>query len=74
METIIIETNDNNTAKKIKTMLKEMKVSFKTKSGKHLEEEYNPEFVKKILSRAKNAEKGNTIPYDEKLKNELFGS
>lgn len=66
METIIIETEGQN-LEKIKAFLKEMNVSFKTKTKK--EKPYNPEFVKMVLE----ARNGDTIPYTDELRKELFG-
>ena len=66
METIIIESEGQN-LEKIKAVLKELNISFKTKIKK--EKPYNPEFVKKVLE----ARKGKSIPYTEELKKELFG-
>jgi hypothetical protein len=46
-------------------------VSFKSKKIK--EKPYNPEFVKMVLERSENAKNGNTVPYTEELRKELFG-
>jgi len=71
METIIIDSTDSTTTDKIKNFLKELNVTFKTKSKKDKEKPYDPAFVKKILDRAENAKKGNTITIDP---NDLWGS
>jgi ribose 5-phosphate isomerase RpiB len=71
METIIIDSTDSTTTEKIKDFLKELNVTFKTKSKKDKEKSYDPAFVKKILDRAENAKKGNTITIDP---NDLWGS
>lgn len=70
METLIIES-EGATLEKIKAYLSELKVSFKTKKKK--EKPYNPEFVKMVLERCENSKNGNTIPYTEELRKELFG-
>jgi hypothetical protein len=72
METIIVESPDEALTIKIKEMLDELNVSYKTKKKKK-EKPYDPEFVKMVLERAKSARQGNTVPYDENLKKELFG-
>jgi hypothetical protein len=71
METIIIESADSTTTQKIKDFLKELKVAYKTKSKKDKEKPYDPAFVKKILERAENAKRGNTITINP---NDLWGS
>lgn len=73
METIIIDSTDSSTTEKIKDFLKELNVTFKTKSKMNKEKLYDPALVKKILDRAENAKKGNTTTYDETLRKELFG-
>jgi hypothetical protein len=70
METLIIES-EGATLEKIKAYLSELKVSFKSKKIK--EKPYNPEFVKMLLERSENAKNGNTVPYTEELRKELFG-
>lgn len=67
METIIIETEGQN-LEKIKVFLKEMNVSFKTKTKK--EKPYNPEFVKMVLEASKSNERR---VLDDNYKKELFG-
>ena len=70
METIIIKSKDEITTEKIKDFLKDINVTFTSKKKK--EKPYDPEFVKMVLERTESAKQGNTIPYDEKLKQELF--
>ena len=72
MDTIIIESQDEVLTSKIKAMLDDLNVKYKTKKKKK-EKTYDPEFVKMVLERAESARQGNVIPYDEKLKKELFG-
>lgn len=72
MDTIIIEVQDEVLTSKIKAMLDELNVKYKTKKKKK-EKPYDPEFVKMVLERAESARQGNTIPYDDNLKKELFG-
>jgi arsenate reductase-like glutaredoxin family protein len=67
METIIIES-EGKTSEKIKAFLKEINVSFKTKTIKK-DKPYDPEFVKMVLE----AREGPSIPYSDELKKELFG-
>jgi hypothetical protein len=71
METIIIQAKSKK-AKALKQFLKAFDIEFKVKVEED-ESPYNPEFVKKILERAKSAREGNTVAYDEKLREELFG-
>jgi hypothetical protein len=74
METLIIKSDDKNTLDKIKKYLKDLKVSFKTETSANEDESpYDPEFVKMVLERAKSAREGNTVPYTEELRKELFG-
>lgn len=67
METIIIDSSDSITTKKIKDFLKGLNVTFKTKKKKP----YDPAFVKMILERAESAKNGNTITIDPK---DIWGS
>lgn len=59
METIIIDSTDSITTEKIKDFLKELNVSFKTKSKKDKEKPYDPEFVDMVLKASQ--EKGGKI-------------
>ncbi|MBK8054867.1 MAG: hypothetical protein IPK35_16755 [Saprospiraceae bacterium] len=67
METIIIET-EGKTLEVIKAFLKEMNISFKTKTKK--EKPYDPEFVKMVLEASKSNQRR---VLDEEYKKELFG-
>lgn len=68
METITIQA-DSKKAKAIKAFLKAFDISYKT--SKKEEKPYDPEFVKKILNRSKNAKQGNVIEINP---NDIWGS
>lgn len=58
METIIIESVESTTTKKIKDFLKNLNVTFKTKKKKE-EKPYDPAFVEMVLSASQ--EEGGKI-------------
>ena len=68
METIKIHV-DSNKAKAIKQFLKAFGVAYEVEHPG--ESPYNPEFVKKVLERSKNAKEGNTVKINPK---DLWGS
>jgi hypothetical protein len=68
METIIIQA-DAKKAKAIKDFLKAFDIAFKT--SKKEESPYDPEFVKMVLERSKNAKEGSTTRLNP---NDIWGS
>lgn len=74
MNTIIVKA-DKKITKVLITIFDALGVPFEIKKDKKsTEDTYDAEFVKKVLERSKSAKKGNTVVYDEALKNELFKS
>ena len=71
METFIIQSSNKSMTQKLKTILDDLKLHYELKSTKK-EEVYNSEFVQMVLERSKNAKKGETIPYTDALRKELF--
>lgn len=61
METIIIKTEGEN-LEKLKSLLKEMQITFKIARTKG-EKDYDPDFVKKILS-TKKEKSTRIVPYN----------
>ncbi len=73
MESIIIDSVDAVTAKKIKDYLKQLRVNFESAKVAEDESPYDPEFAKMVLERSKSARDGNVVPYTEELRKDLFG-
>lgn len=61
METIIIESGNEEISQKIKEFLSDLKVPYKTKAKITKKDTYNREFVELVLERTESAKKGNTI-------------
>lgn len=76
METLIIHTEKEKLTA-LKDFLKELNITFEVKKPKFLskkrEKQYNPEFVKKILSSMEEYKAGNYIELTDEYKKELFG-
>lgn len=78
MNTIVIKA-DNKLTKALVAFCKALGLSYEVKKEDTVitcnEEEspYDPEFVKMILERAESAKKGNTVVFDDELREKLFG-
>jgi response regulator RpfG family c-di-GMP phosphodiesterase len=79
MNTIIIKA-DNKLTKALVAICSALNLTYEVKKDEALssvvEEEgavYDPEFVKMVLERAESARKGNTVPYTDEMRKELFG-
>jgi len=72
MDTIIIHTDSKKTSALV-AFLKAFNIPFNLIKGeKGKDQQYNPDFVEKILERAKNARDGHTIVYTDELRKDLF--
>ena len=78
MNTIVIKA-DNKLTKALVSICKALNLTYEIKKEDTIttcnEEEspYDPEFVKMILERAESAKKGNTVVFDDELREKLFG-
>lgn len=72
MDTIIIHTDSKKTNALV-AFLKAFNIPFELIKGrKGKDQPYDPDFVEKILERAKSAKEGNTVAYTDELRNDLF--
>lgn len=78
MNTIVIKA-DNKLTKALVSICKALNLTYEIKKEDTIttcnEEEspYDPEFVKMILERAESAKNGNTVVFDDELREKLFG-